>query len=206
MSSTTTKTKGTEVEEIPEAILELKDRRAKKPPIPKLELDHREETGSVHVSFDADNEMEATAIAMLRLCMTDEAVYGAVIKQIINLGDDKQPASADSANFVLGFIASMEPQDELEALLAAQMAATHQLALLMGRRLSQAQTLPQQDSAEKAFNKLTRTFATQMETLKKYRAKAQQTVRVERVTVEEGGQAVVGNVSHQGGGGGESDR
>ena len=34
-----------------------------------------------------------------------------------------------------------------------------------------------------------------MDALKKYRAKAQQTVRVERVNVESGGQAVVGDVS-----------
>ena len=33
----------------------------------------------------------------------------------------------------------------------------------------------------------------------KYRAKAQQTVRVERVTVHEGGQAIVGDVNHGGG-------
>ena len=42
-------------------------------------------------------------------------------------------------------------------------------------------------------------YAGQMEALKKYRAKAQQTVRVERVTVEDGGQAIVGNVTHGGG-------
>ena len=34
-----------------------------------------------------------------------------------------------------------------------------------------------------------------MDALKKYRAKAQQTVRVERVNVESGGQAIVGDVS-----------
>jgi hypothetical protein len=37
-----------------------------------------------------------------------------------------------------------------------------------------------------------------MDALKKYRAKAQQVVRVERVTVEEGGQAIVGNVERGG--------
>jgi len=37
-----------------------------------------------------------------------------------------------------------------------------------------------------------------MDALKRYRAKAQQTVRVERVTVREGGQAIVRSVSHEG--------
>ena len=44
----------------------------------------------------------------------------------------------------------------------------------------------------------TRTYLAQMDALKKYRAKAQQTVRVERVTVNEGGQAIVGDVTHGG--------
>jgi hypothetical protein len=39
-----------------------------------------------------------------------------------------------------------------------------------------------------------------METLKKYRSKASQTVRVERVLVNEGGQAIVGDVSYRKGG------
>ena len=42
------------------------------------------------------------------------------------------------------------------------------------------------------------TFAAQMETLKRYRSKGKQTVRVERVSVESGGQAVVGAVNHGG--------
>ena len=56
----------------------------------------------------------------------------------------------------------------------------------------------QQDSAERAFNKLARTFTAQVEALKRYRNRADQTVRVEHVTVNEGGQAIVGNVSHGG--------
>jgi hypothetical protein len=43
-----------------------------------------------------------------------------------------------------------------------------------------------------------RTYLTQTDTLKKYRAKARQTVRVERVAVNEGGQAIVGDVTHGG--------
>jgi hypothetical protein len=49
--------------------------------------------------------------------------------------------------------------------------------------------------AERAFNKLTRTFSIQMETLKRYRARAEQNITVQNVSVESGGQAVVGNVA-----------
>ena len=40
-----------------------------------------------------------------------------------------------------------------------------------------------------------------MEALKRYRNAGEQTVRVEHVTVNEGGQAIVGNVTHRGRGG-----
>jgi Enolase, N-terminal domain len=56
----------------------------------------------------------------------------------------------------------------------------------------------QHDSAERALNKLARTFAAQVEALKRYRSGGEQTVRVEHVTVNEGGQAIVGTVTHGG--------
>jgi hypothetical protein len=59
------------------------------------------------------------------------------------------------------------------------------------------ENIPQQDSAERAFNKLARTFAAQVEALKRYRTGGGQTVRVEHVTIHEGGQAIVGNVSQR---------
>jgi hypothetical protein len=42
--------------------------------------------------------------------------------------------------------------------------------------------------------KLTRTFTTQMEALTRYRAKGQQKITVQHVSVADGGQAVVGDV------------
>ena len=72
--------------------------------------------------------------------------------------------------------------------------------MMMARRLNHVDNIPQQDSAERALNKLARTFTTQMDTLKRYRAKAQKIVRVERVTVNDGGQAIVGDVDRGGAG------
>ncbi|TPJ97430.1 hypothetical protein FJ872_32140 [Mesorhizobium sp. B2-5-9] len=52
---------------------------------------------------------------------------------------------------------------------------------------------------ERSMNRLARTFSAQMETLKRYRSKGEQRVIVERVTVEKGGQAIVGTVAQGGG-------
>jgi hypothetical protein len=53
----------------------------------------------------------------------------------------------------------------------------------------------QVDSAERTFNKLTRTFAMQMEAPRRYRSGAEQRVILQHVSVAQGGQAIVGNVA-----------
>jgi hypothetical protein len=48
--------------------------------------------------------------------------------------------------------------------------------------------------------KLMRTFVAQMEALNKYRNKGQQTIQVQHVNVNDGGQAIVGTINQGGGG------
>lgn len=104
-------------------------------------------------------------------------------------------------NGALGFVKAMQPRDDMEALLLAQMAATHNLTMTFARRLNHVDNIQQQDSASNAYNKLARTFAAQMQTLKQYRSTGQQVV-VKRVDVREGGQAIVGTVNNSSPGGG----
>jgi hypothetical protein len=53
------------------------------------------------------------------------------------------------------------------------------------------------------LNKLARTFAAQVEALKRYRSNGEQSIRVQHVTVNDGGQAIVGDVQA---GGGEQEK
>jgi hypothetical protein len=128
------------------------------------------------------------------------AVLDGLIVQTASLGSHGNRIDSRATDFALGFADAMAPRDAAEALLCTQMAAVHQATMMLARRLNHVETIPQQDAAEKALNKLARTFATQMDTLKRYRSKGQQVVRVERVTVEGGGQAIVGNVENRGAG------
>src|SRR5437667_3012401 len=70
--------------------------------------------------------------------------------------------------------------------------------MTLARRLAHVDNIPQQDSAERAFNKLARTFASQVEALKRYRTKGEQKVTVEHVHLHAGGQAVVGTIETPG--------
>ena len=79
------------------------------------------------------------------------------------------------------------------------MAATHVAMIRSTRWLANAGNIDQMQAHYSGYNKLARTYSMQMETLRKHRNGGKQTVRVERVTVESGGQAVVGNVQTGGG-------
>jgi hypothetical protein len=95
----------------------------------------------------------------------------------------------------------MAPKDELEGMVAAQLIAAHNAAMECFRRaMIDEQTFEGRRENLAQANKLSRTFATLLETLNRHRGKGQQKVTVEHVHVHEGGQAIVGNVENPGGG------
>ena len=127
-----------------------------------------------------------------------------ILSQLANAGSQGTNTDEQALNFMVCAMKGIEPKDQLETMLAAQMAAVHMLTMKYARLLNHVQKIPQQDSAERTFNKLARTFASQMEALKRYRTGGEQKVTVEHVTVNQGGQAIVGNVT--GGGPGSSKK
>jgi Rad52/22 family double-strand break repair protein len=78
-------------------------------------------------------------------------------------------------------------------MLAAQMAAVHVAAMKLAAELLCFESFAQRDNAERAFSRLTRTFAMQLETLMRLRAGGAQTVT--HVSVNDNAQAIVGNVT-----------
>jgi hypothetical protein len=85
-------------------------------------------------------------------------------------------------------------------MLTAQMAAIHMATMGFAGQLPKVESIQEQDSAERALNKLARTYAMQLEALKRYRTGGEQKVTVQHVSVSEGGQAIVGNVTQETGG------
>ena len=49
---------------------------------------------------------------------------------------------------MLAVVKGIEPRDQIEAMLAAQMAAVHNATMTFARRLAHVELIPQQDSAE----------------------------------------------------------
>lgn len=152
------------------------------------------------IGFEGEISEVATLLQMADIGTTDRDFYAGLLSQISCLGSHKRSIDSASSNFVLAVVRSVDPRDGLEAMLATQMGAIHAATMMLARRLNHVDTIPQQDAAERALNKLARTFATQMEALKRYRTGGQQKVTVEHVTVNAGGQAIVGAVETGGGG------
>ena len=155
--------------------------------------------GQMSLTIGGSANTSADHLRLMEAMGTPDALFLAeLLSQLGNAVSQASGIQEPSLQFAVSVIKSISPKNELEAMLAAQMAAVHICALDSSRRFLCADTLPRKDSAERAMTKMTRTFAMQMETLKRYRAKAQQVVRVERVTVQDGGQAIVGTVQHGG--------
>ena len=153
-------------------------------------------TGKDAAKTEVDHPDSAIGmVALMRaLGTTDFDFYSGLISQLLNASREKE-ASESGTNFMLSVIKGIEPRDQTEAMLAAQMAAVHMATMTFARRLAHVENIPQQDSASNAFNKLARTFAAQMSALKEYRSKGEQKMTVQHVHVAEGGQAIVGNVN-----------
>jgi hypothetical protein len=176
--------------------------RARKP-APNVRFIANGKDKSVFTLDHADKET-GQLLLMEALGTAEPAFLEALLAQIVNAGTTGQEPDERAARQLVATVKGIAPRDHVEAMLAAQMAATNALTMTFARRLNLVDTVPQQDSAVNAFNKLARTFAAQADTLKRYRSSGEQTMRVEHVTVQAGGQAIVGTVTRGDGGDGKN--
>ncbi|MUZ72954.1 hypothetical protein GOZ90_09690 [Agrobacterium vitis] len=148
-----------------------------------------------------DHPSEKVGLAKIAAAMgiQDAELYNGAIRQLENIATQGRDRDPNGLNFAISIVRAIAPRDHLEVLLALQMASVHLASIRHVRMLNHTESIAQLDIQERTVNKLMRTFTTQMEALRKHRNGGSQKVRVEHVHVYEGGQAIVGNVSHGGG-------
>lgn len=121
------------------------------------------------------------------------------LQQIIGIINPSEKNHAEALNRATPLLRSINPSDELEGMLALQMIGIHTMAMeMMGRAMQTDQTVNGVNDNVNRVTKLTRTFIAQMAALNKHRGKGQQKMTVEHVHVNEGGQAVIGDVKQGG--------
>lgn len=133
-----------------------------------------------------------------------DAFNNAIANQAINAlwmpGTTNDQTRDKLKTVVVAGLTGIRPQNEAEGMLGAQMVATHLAAMECFRRaMIEGQTLEGREHNLRFADRLSKTYAQQLDALKRFRRKADQTVRVERVIVKDGGQAIVGNVVKGGG-------
>ena len=145
------------------------------------------------VSFDHPDQEVGLALLMEAFGTADTDLLDGLLNQLGRV--EGCETDERGLKFVISLVKGVKPRDEIETMLAAQMTAVHMATMTFAGRLMRVENIAQQDSAERALNKLARTFATQMEALKRYRTGGEQKVTVQHVSVSEGGQAIVGHVT-----------
>ncbi len=135
----------------------------------------------------------------------DADLQGHLLTQVVNTFGEISAdgagieAQAAAANKVIPILIGIQPQDEIEAMLAVQMIGVHNIAMDYMGKATRTDRVDFMSTYMNGATKSLRTFAAQMEALKKYRTGGQQRMIVEHVNVNEGGQAIVGTVNQGGG-------
>jgi hypothetical protein len=158
-------------------------------PAPRLKVENNV------ITIDHPDKVIGLLLMLNALGTLDREFMSGLLDQLAGATSRGSDVSETDLNFMVSVIKGIEPRDQLESMLAAQMAATHMAMLWFVRGLQRVENLPQQDAAERAINKFARTYVAQMEALKRYRSGGEQKVTVQHVSVSEGGQAIVGNVT-----------
>ena len=183
------------------AIKRLQERRDGTPPSPCYEYGD----GQTRLTPRGVDEVLNSILLADTFATANGELCEGLLHQLNRLTSGSDERRASDLNFLLSAVRGIGPGDETEALLAVQMAAIHKATLSMASQLQRAETIDQQNSSANALNKLARTFALQLDALKRYRTGGEQTIKVQHVTVENGGQAIVGNVNNKSGGGGDDE-
>lgn len=129
----------------------------------------------------------------------DEDTGWLLLGQVLNTIPNLDPTDLEvRSKSVLATLRGIGPKDELEGLLAVQMVGVHHVAMaFLGLASPANHAVEASDRYLSRAIKLLRTFTAQMEALNRHRGNVSQQMVVGNVNVTEGGQAIVGPVSHR---------
>jgi hypothetical protein len=180
---------------------------------PRFAVDRQEGSQVFQVSPAGVHADAADARLMNAFGTTNLDLAERLLQQIINTTNVQPsgvPISAKNLNAALAAVTGIEPQDEAEAMLAAQMVGVHWVAMAL---LSTAGSTNDRTLLNDTGNlavKLLRTYTTQLEALKRYRSAGEQRVVVQHqhvnVTAERAAVQVTGGADPALGGRGAASK
>jgi hypothetical protein len=129
------------------------------------------------------------------LGVTDREAMDGILTQLVKASVQGQKPHEVTLSFMISMVKSIKPRDSIEAMLVAQMVCVHAMAMRSACQFANADDVARQDSAARALGRLARTFPAQIEALNRYRNNAEPAITVQNVSVQDGGNAIVGNVT-----------
>lgn len=123
----------------------------------------------------------------------DSMFLQTIVLQLMELGIKNANTDSIAAAFGLAVIRSANPINATEAMLLTQMTAVHNAVMKLFERLNQEQEVEKIDVIARCLASMSRVYAEQFKALRSAHQEPS-SVRVENVTVNDGGQAIVGQV------------
>jgi hypothetical protein len=158
--------------------------RTGRPATPRIRL-RRRSISIDHPDRDVGERLLADALG----AVDRDAMHG-LLQQLVRASVIGQKPDAANLAFMISMMKSIAPRDSIEAMLAAQMVAVQVTAMRCACRLAAAGSLPQQDSAVRAFGRLARTFPAQLEALSRYRSNGDRAITVQSVAAQDDARAI----------------
>lgn len=123
----------------------------------------------------------------------------ALFAQVVASMPRAEEKMLEYSNMVINTFKALSPKDEIEGMLVCQLIALQAQAMeFMSRSVVSTQSTHGVDLNINRSTKLLRLHHETMEALNRYRKKGTQTMIVQHVQVNQGGQAIVGQVQHGG--------
>ena len=153
--------------------------------------------GAKQLPLQTINGPRATSSLQKTLGVGDERFARGTLLQLVEACSEKgDEVNKSSLGFAVSVIADQRPKDPYDIMLINQISCLNDLVMRFAGFLRRSETGPEIDVAERTLNKLARTFAGHLELLHRLRSGGEQRVTVQQnVSVNEGGQAIVGNVT-----------
>src|SRR6266446_5416767 len=110
-------------------------RQAQTPAAPRLKVSD-DSSGATEIAPDHPDPRMAQALLMEALATTDACFVVGLIGQLADAGTRPRKVDERELNFMLSVVKGAKPKDQVEAMLAAQMAAVHTATMTFARRLA----------------------------------------------------------------------
>jgi len=163
----------------------------------------RDEAGKDTFKAVGDTPGEAIARRYETTGYLDPDAALRLMDQVANAQPRPDKADIERMNSATAIMNGIAPENPLEGLLAAQMTATHNMAMEFCRRaMREGQTVDGIERNTNSAARMMKVFTGQVDALHKLKNKGQQKITVQHVQVNQGGQAIIGDVNRGEGNGG----